>query len=444
MALTLKELLEKRGKVVADIRALHESSEGALSAEDQEKYDRMKGECESYDQQIERAREVESLENRHAGDTDAAAAIRGENYDGRGRDRGSEGGQGSVEESRALALQAWCRSQMGEDLDEAQAAACKRVGINPHAKHLDIALSRQAPRTLAEARALSAVEGAAGGFTAPGTFTSNLEVAMMLHGGMRQVAEIIRTSNGNELAWPTADDTSSEGEIVGESEEVNTQSAAQDQMFDLTKWYAYKFSSKMVKVPYELFEDSAFDLAGILGTMLGERLGRIQNKKFTIGTGAAEPSGIVTDATLGKTTASATALKTDEILELIHSIDPAYRAGAKFMMHDNTLLTLRLLKDGNGQYIWQGGTREGEPDRLFSYPVQINQHMASTVVASAKTILFGQLQKYKIRDVGSIRLRRLVERYAEFDQEGFVAFVRCDGHLLDAGTHPVKYIQQHA
>jgi HK97 family phage major capsid protein len=71
-----------------------------------------------------------------------------------------------------------------------------------------------------------------------------------------------------------------------------------------------------------------------------------------------------------------------------------------------------------------------------------NNDMASTLVAANKTVLFGDFSKYIVRRVRSIRLRRLVERYADTDQEGFVAFVRADGGLLDAGTHPVKYLIQ--
>lgn len=154
--------------------------------------------------------------------------------------------------------------------------------------------------------------------------------------------------------------------------------------------------------------------------------------------------GIVTAAALGKTAASATAIAADELFDLVHSVDPAYRKGAGFMFHDNVLLTIRKLKDGNGQYLWTAGLQAGEADRILGYGYTVNQHMASAVASTAKTVIFGQLSKYKIRDVRGLRLRRLVERYAESDQEGFVAFYRADGNLLDSGVAPVKYLQQAA
>jgi HK97 family phage major capsid protein len=85
----------------------------------------------------------------------------------------------------------------------------------------------------------------------------------------------------------------------------------------------------------------------------------------------------------------------------------------------------------------------GQPDTIDGDPVLVIHDMASSVVASAKTILYGDLSRYKVREVGSIRLYRLEERFRTEDQDGFMAFLRGDGNLLTAGS-PVKYLQQAA
>jgi HK97 family phage major capsid protein len=189
-------------------------------------------------------------------------------------------------------------------------------------------------------------------------------------------------------------------------------------------------------------DDSAFELAVILGDLLGERLGRILNEEDTIGTGNSMPEGIVTGSVMGKTAASATAIGATELIDLIHSVDRAYRNGAAFMMHDLVLAYLRKVQAAtSGEFIFGPGLN-GEPDRIHGYPVVINNDMDSTVAATKKTVLFGQLSKYKIRDVKQIRLRRLTELYAETDQDGFVAFIRHDGKLLNTGGNPVKHFLQ--
>lgn len=65
-----------------------------------------------------------------------------------------------------------------------------------------------------------------------------------------------------------------------------------------------------------------------------------------------------------------------------------------------------------------------------------------TAGAGKKTVAFGALDKYLIRRVKELAVLRLVERFADYGQVAFLGFARYDGNLLDAGTHPVKYIVQ--
>ena len=240
------------------------------------------------------------------------------------------------------------------------------------------------------------------------------------------------------MPWPSVNDTTVKGRLLAENTGVTTTDVA----FGSTTMHAFKFSSDLVLVSAELMQDSAFDLAMILGSLLGERLGRILADYYTTGTGSSQPQGIVTGATLGVTAASATAIAADEIYKLKHSVDPAYRNGAGWMMHDQVLLYVKLLKDGQGRYLWQSSLAGGAPDTIDGQPLTINQSMASSVATTNKTMLYGDFSKFKIREVGEIRLRRLVERYADVDQEGFVAFFRADSRLIDGGTHPIKYLVQ--
>src|SRR5690606_9269747 len=91
--------------------------------------------------------------------------------------------------------------------------------------------------------------------------------------------------------------------------------------------------------------------------------------------------------------------------------------------------------------------RDGAPATILGHPYTINQDMASLVGAETsaddnkKIVLFGDIQKYIIRQVRNMRIVRLNERYGELDQTAFVVFFRVDGDLLDAGTHPVKFLR---
>jgi predicted phage gp36 major capsid-like protein len=85
----------------------------------------------------------------------------------------------------------------------------------------------------------------------------------------------------------------------------------------------------------------------------------VKEEAFFVGDGSKKPTGILADtggAPVAKTTASATAVTFDEVLDLLYSLKTPYRAKASFVTNDSTMKMLRKLKDSNGQYLWQPST----------------------------------------------------------------------------------------
>jgi HK97 family phage major capsid protein len=142
---------------------------------------------------------------------------------------------------------------------------------------------------------------------------------------------------------------------------------------------------------------------------------------------------------VGVTAAGAAAITADELIDLFHSLDIAYRANAVFQANDLTLAAIRKLKDSDGQYLWQTGLTAGQPDMLLGKPVLANNDVA-VLATTAKTVWFGDPSKYIIRQVRGMRFRRLDELYAANDQVGFVAFNRWDGDAIQANA--MKVLQQ--
>jgi len=110
------------------------------------------------------------------------------------------------------------------------------------------------------------------------------------------------------------------------------------------------------------------------------------------------------------------------------------------MMNDNSISKIKLMTDSQGRPLWLPGLVDRAPDTILGSPYVINQDMA-TMTISAKSILFGDFSKYIIRDVRDFTLIRMDERYAEFLSVAFLAFIRTDGDLLNAGTVPVRGYQ---
>lgn len=311
-----------------------------------------------------------------------------------------------------------------------------RVGMDELAPE-ERAVMREGARPLTpEQRAQSVGTGAAGGFTVAPEFEASVLTAMALWGGMRAVARPYPTDTGADLTIPMANDTGNVGAILAE----NTTISGQDVTFSQLVVSVYMYTSKLILVPYQLLQDAAFPLESWLVDRFAERLGRATNAHYTTGTGTGQPYGVVTGAVLGKTgqTGQTTSVIYDDLVDLIHSVDPVYRVSSRFMLADGSLKAIRKLKDSQGRPLWEPSLQAGQPDTLLGYPIAINVDMPA-MAANAKSILFGDFSAYWLRDVRGLTLVRLTERYADNLQVGFFAFLRTGGRLIDAGTNPVKY-----
>lgn len=267
----------------------------------------------------------------------------------------------------------------------------------------------------------------AGGYTVPEGFSGELFQEMALWGGMLQAGRLFPTTSGNPIKWPTNDDTANKGAILGET----AAAVVSDTTFASKTLEAYTYTSNMIKVSMELMQDSAFDMAGFIRGIAARRLGTAINEHLTTGDGTGKPNGVLTAAGAGLTAAAATAFTRNELVSLIHSVDPAYRNNAVLMFNDATLSAIKKLSFGSAddRPLWQQSIREGEPDRIEGYRYIINQDMPD-VATGNKAVAFGDFSKYIIRQVGSPVMLRLNERYAEFLHTAFIMYQRIDGELL--------------
>ena len=296
-----------------------------------------------------------------------------------------------------------------------------------------------ADQAIAIRNAMSTTTSSEGGYTVPTEVAKMVVDQLKFFGGMREIAEVVTTDGGATINFPTSDGTSETGEIVGE----NAAAAAQDITFGTAALVTYKFSSTKIALPWELIQDSGIDVVAFVVKRLTQRLGRIQNTKFTVGTGSSQPYGIMARAASGKvgTTGQTASVIYDDLVDLVHSVNRDYRRGAIFTMADSSLKVVRKIKDGDSRPIFQpsatDGQPGGEPSTLMGYPLVINDDVAA-MAANAKSIGFGQGKMYMIRDVSAIDIRRFDDSaFALNGQVGFCGWMRSGGNLLD--TAAFKY-----
>jgi HK97 family phage major capsid protein len=397
MDMSIQELREQRGVIARQLQDLVAKKDWDAAA-DQPVYDKAMGDIDAIDANIKRI-------------TDANASIAAET-----------------------------RTENMADAADKHARDKNDPGLAVYAKWL-----RGGDRALKDEdwavvrNTMSTTTPAEGGFTVQTEVAKSVIDALKAYGGMRRVSNVIAMAMGNPMSWPTSDGTTEEGEIIAE----NASATDLDVAFGTVGLPVYKFSSKVVSVPIELLQDSNVDIGAFVEGRLTTRLGRITNRLFTTGTGVSQPNGALVAATNGFTAANATGqvstITYDSLVELEHSVDPAYRERGvtKFMMNDNSLKKVRQIKDTNGRPIfvpgYETGNPGGAPDRLMGHEIVINQNMPN-MAASVKSILFGDFQGYVIRDVMDVQMFRFTDSaYTKRGQVGFLAWMRTGGNLTDVG-----------
>ena len=409
----IKALREERAKLVADAQAI--LKQDTMSPEDEKKFDTLMADADAKKAQIDRCERAQAAE-RELGERVERRA---------GREHLSKDEIADQLRRESEAYLNYVRFGIaGLSSDDRAVMSARyvgdpRMGGSPSIRN-----------------AQSVGSGSGGGYSVPDEAMRPIVEAMKAFGGMRGVATIVPTASGADLPIPTDNDTGVAGEIITENSTHNDGDIA----FGQVVLQSFLYSSKIVKVSRQLLQDSSVDLNAYIGRKLGQRLGRIQNTHFTTGDGSSKPRGIVTASTLGKTAAGAAAITYDELVDLMHSVDPAYQANAKWMTNFATLAIVRKLKDSSNMPVW-APMANGMPDTILGRPYIINQDMPAATTG-LKSVLYGDFSNYHIRDAGNVILLRLEERYADALQVGFLAFLRSDGDLVDAGTNPVKHLIQ--
>lgn len=292
----------------------------------------------------------------------------------------------------------------------------------------------------AEKRAQSAGTDTEGGFTVPEGFAGFVTERRLQFGAFRRAAgsaigpTLLATGSGNNLPFPTLDDTGNVGAILGE----NLVDSEQDLVFGEIVLEAFKYTSNIIRVSEELLQDTEVPLEEIIGRNFGIRLGRITNSHYVTGTGTAQPQGITVAATIQQAAASSTAIAVADLINVKHSVDPAYRITPAYLFHDLTFRDLKLLEDTTNRPLWQPALGAEAPATIDGDPYIIDNDMPQ-IASGNRSVIYGMLSGYTIREVLALSMKRLVERYAEFHQVGFVAIMRADSDLID--TNSVAVLQ---
>ncbi|MCB5279286.1 MAG: phage major capsid protein [Candidatus Cloacimonetes bacterium] len=382
--MTIQELIENRKKLWEGAKAFVESKrdkDGLLSDEDIKAYNEMEAKIKALGDEINRMKDRELLEN---------------------------------ELKKATSMPLTQKPGMNEELKTGRASdAYKKAMFNALRTNF-----RQVGNILQEGIDSS------GGYLIPVEYDSRLIQGLTDENILRKLGTIIKTSGEHKI---NISGTKPAAAWIEEGEALSFGDATFNQIIlDAHKLHV------AVKVTEELLYDNAFGLENYLIDQFAKALANAEEDAFLNGNGEGKPLGIFATTGGGEvavTTASSTAITYDEIVNLVYALKRPYRKNAKFILNDQTIATLRKLKDGNGQYIWQPALQAGEPDRLLGYEVLTSAYVPN-IEAGAPVIAFGDFSYYNIGDRGERSFAELKELFAGNGMIGFVAKERVDGKLV--------------
>ena len=382
-------LREKRAKLWADTKAFldsHRGEDGMVSAEDNATYEKMEADV------VALGKEIERLERQ--------AAI----------DRELDKPTSTPLVSKPEAAMPTATKSAGRNSDEYKKAFWNQMR------------GRVTPEVY---NALQVGTLSEGGYTVPDEFDRQLIDGLMEENIMRGLVHIIKTGSGEHKIPVVA--SHGAGSWIDEEQSI----PESDDAFSQVTLSAHKFAT-MIRVSRELLNDSAFDIAAYIAQEFVRRAGAAEEEAIISGDGSHKPIGLLhatLGAQVGVTANSATAITADELIDMQHSLKAPYRRKAVWIMNDATISAIRKLKDGQGQYIWQPGIKEGAPDMLFNQKVLMSNYMP-LIGAGNKVILYGDYSYYWLAEREGRTMERLNELYAVTDQVGFKMTERLDGRLI--------------
>lgn len=398
---SLNEMRAERARIFEEIKALNERAESEdrdFTGEEQETYDRMNAEIDDL------AKEISSTER-----TERIASVRAslERVDNPPR-------TGNTIEDDFLSR--WQRFLNGET------------------HRFEVTYTAADVRAAEQRDLLTSTAGA----PIPTSFVRSLREHLIENSAIRQTnTTVITTQSGEDLQVPktTAHPTAT---LIGEAAAITEN----DPTLDLVTLQSFKYAN-LAQLSREFVQDEAVNVLEYLARHNGIAIGNASGAHFVTGTGTGQPRGVQTAAGVGVTgaTGQTTTVTSDDLIDLFHSVVSGYRIRSFWLMNDATVATVRKLKDGNQQYLWQPGLQADQPDLLLGRPVVDDPNMPE-MAANAKSILFGDFSGYYIRDVGSVAFERSDEFAFNTDLVTFRAIARTDGDLVDENS--VKAYQNSA
>jgi HK97 family phage major capsid protein len=229
------------------------------------------------------------------------------------------------------------------------------------------------------------------GFLAPTEFSTEFIHDVAEYSPIRSVASIKQTGQPSVTLGKRTGITNAKWK--GE----NQPSEASEPTFSQLEVHVREMTTH-VDISNMLLADAQADVEGEVRQALAEDFGGKEAAAFVNGDGVLAPRGFMTRDDIAITlNGHATDLKPDALISLLYAVPATYRNRGVWMMNGTTIATIRKLKDGQGNYLWQPSYQAGQPETILSRPVVEAVDMPD-VGSGNFPIIYGDFSGYRILD----------------------------------------------
>tara|TARA_R110002124_G_scaffold107255_4_gene259594 strand:- start:479 stop:1651 length:1173 start_codon:yes stop_codon:yes gene_type:complete len=321
----------------------------------------------------------------------------------------------------------------------------KAMPSSPAAQDFVARYLRRGEQAGVELKSFSGASGPEGGFAVPQEIDALIGATLKDISPIRSIATVVQTGTAgyrklvttggtpsgwvSETAGRPGTDTPDFNEIAPPSGELYANPAASQAMLD----------------------DAAFDVEAWLADEIAREFARAEGAAFVSGSGVNQPRGFLNAAVTDENDdvrafgslqyvpsgASGDFAGADVLVDLVHTLRPAYRQGASFVMNSATLAQIRKFKTADGAFLWQPSLASGQPATLLGYPVVEAEDMPD-IAADSLAIAFGNFRAgYLIAERRATHILR-----DPFTNKPFVHFYatrRVGGQLMN--SEAIKLMQ---
>lgn len=292
---------------------------------------------------------------------------------------------------------------------------------------------------VSEERGLLGQSDETGGFLVPDDFSNQILMNAYNMAELRQVCNV-GTTGRDAVVVPSLKKPVVSWGTAGVAVTDQTLAAGRERI-------PVNFLQALVLIDNDTLNDAEANVNAQLSGAFSEAIAEAEDNAFAAGTGVGQPQGVVTNTAvqaravasgMASTLSDSTNNGVDRLIQAFYGLKKTYRRNGTWAFNSSTERIIRQMKDANGNYLLEPPGQAGGLATLLGRPV-VNPEGMPDIAANSYPIVFGDFKRYWIRDRSGVTVQRLLERYAEYNQVGFIVRRRTAGQVVLAEAFtPIK------